>query len=87
MSATYPLISSSDPPQGELELEAGASNMEMAQSEAKRIQIRLGIESHFEKQFELLDAGHDIKTLTLFFIDEVSKVRDDTQPDNRGEYL
>jgi len=61
--------------------------MEMAQSEAKRIQIRLAIESHFEKQFELLDAGHDIKTLTLFFIDEVSKVRDDTQPDNRGEYL
>ena len=72
---------------GELELEAGASNMEMAQSEAKRIQIRLAIESHFEKQFELLDAGLDIKTLTLFFIDEVSKVRDDTQPDNRGEYL
>jgi len=71
----------------ELELEAGASNMEMAQSEAKRIQIRLAIESHFEKQFELLNNGHDIKTLTLFFIDEVSKVRDDSQPDNRGEYL
>ena len=71
----------------EIELEEGASNMEMAQKEAKRIQIRLAIESHFEKQFALLDAGHDIKTLTLFFIDQVSKVRDDEQPDNRGEYL
>ena len=59
----------------------------MSYERAKRIQIRLAIECHFEKQWELLDAGHDIKALTLFFIDEVSKVRDDQQADGRGEYL
>jgi len=31
--------------------------------------------------------GHDVKTLTLFFIDQVSKIRDDSRTDNRGEYL
>ncbi|MDF1862132.1 MAG: DEAD/DEAH box helicase family protein [Verrucomicrobiales bacterium] len=71
----------------EIDLDEGSTNMEMAQNEAKRIQIRLAIESHFDKQWELLDAGHDIKILTLFFIDEVAKVRDDEQPDGRGEYL
>lgn len=73
--------------QGELTLDEGATNQEMSQERAKRIQIRLAIECHFEKQWELLDAGHDIKALTLFFIDEVSKVRDDEQTDGRGEYL
>ncbi len=72
---------------GEISLNKGATNQEISQERAKRIQIRLAIECHFEKQWELLDAGHDIKVLTLFFIDEVSKVRDDTQADGRGEYL
>ena len=73
--------------QGEATLDEGATNMEMSQDRAKKIQIRLAIEAHFEKQWELLDSGHDIKALTLFFIDEVSKVRDDEQADGRGEYL
>lgn len=74
-------------PQGALDLEQGASNEEISQDEAKRIQIRIAIESHFQKQFDLLDAGHDVKALTLFFVDEVAKVRDDSRPDGRGEYL
>lgn len=74
-------------PSGDRELDHGQSNEEISQEEAKRIQIRIAIECHFEKQFQLLDAGHDVKTLTLFFIDEVAKVRDDSRDDKRGEYL
>ena len=72
---------------GDFSLEEGQSNMETAQDAAKRVQIRLAIESHFEKQWELLDAGIEVKALTLFFIDAVSMVRDDGQADGRGEYL
>ena len=39
----------------------------------RRIQIRETIKSHFEKEEELFKKG--IKTLSLFFIDEVSKYR------------
>lgn len=73
--------------QGEITLDEGATNMKMSQDRAKRIQIRLAIECHFEKQWELLDSGYVIKALTLFFIDEVAKVRDPSQTDGRGEYL
>ena len=83
--ASRPLLITT--PQGELELEHGQSNETISQEEAKRIQIRIAIESHFERQFSLLDAGYDVKALTLFFIDEVAKVRDDTRSDGRGEYL
>ncbi|MGA0900604.1 MAG: DEAD/DEAH box helicase family protein [Luteolibacter sp.] len=74
-------------PQGDIELDHGESNEDISQEEAKRIQIRIAIENHFQKQFELLDAGHDVKALTLFFVDEVAKVRDDKRDDGRGEYL
>jgi type III restriction enzyme len=83
--ATRPLLITT--PRGDLDLEHGQSNEEISQEEAKRIQIRIAIESHFSRQFQLLDSGHDVKTLTLFFIDEVAKVRDDTRTDGRGEYL
>lgn len=39
----------------------------------RRIQIRETIKSHFEKEMDLFNEG--IKTLSLFFIDEVSKYR------------
>lgn len=74
-------------PAGDIEFEHGEAKPSISQEMAKRIQIRIAIESHFQKQFELLDAGLDIKTLTLFFIDEVAKVRDDEAADKRGEYL
>lgn len=72
---------------GMITLELGKSNNGLEDSETTRIQIRLAIKSHFEKQFSILKSGKKIKTLTLFFVDAVSKVRDNTRPDGRGEYL
>ena len=74
-------------PEGNIILEEGQSNNEISQKDATKIQIRLAIKNHFEKQFAILERGEKIKTLTLFFIDDVSKVRDDSAPDTRGEYL
>ena len=70
-----------------IELEQGHSNYEIEKNEAVRIQIRLAIQNHFTKQMNILRTGRKIKTLTLFFIDSVDKVRDNTAPDGRGEYL
>ena len=70
-----------------VELELGESNKKLENKEIIRIQIRLAIKNHFEKQFEILDEGRKIKGLTLFFIDEVKKVRDNDIEDRRGEYL
>jgi len=68
-------------------LEQGHSTYEIEKNEAVRIQIRLAIQNHFEKQMNILKAGRKIKALTLFFIDSVDKVRDNMAPDGRGEYL
>lgn len=68
-------------------LELGHSNNEIEKNEAIRIQIRLAIRNNFEKQFSILRTGKKIKALTLFFIDSVSKVRDNTSTDRRGEYV
>ena len=73
--------------EGFFSLEQGHSNYEIEKNEAIRIQIRLAIENHFSKQFNIIRQGKKIKALTLFFIDAVDKVRDDTAPDGRGEYL
>lgn len=70
-----------------IELEQGHSTYEIEKNEAVRIQIRLAIQNHFVKQMNILRTGRKIKTLTLFFIDSVDKVRDHTAPDGRGEYL
>ena len=70
-----------------IELELGESNKKLENKEIIRIQIRLAIKNHFEKQFEILDEVRKIKGLTLFFIDEVKKVRDNDAEDRRGEYL
>ena len=55
--------------------------------EAIRIHIRLSIKNHFEKQIELLENNLEIKGLTLFFIDKVINVRDDSREDGRGDFL
>ncbi|MCI5620711.1 MAG: DEAD/DEAH box helicase family protein [Lachnospiraceae bacterium] len=68
-------------------LSQGHSNYEIEKNEAVRIQIRLAIQNHFTKQLNIIRQGKKIKALTLFFIDSVDKVRDDTAPDGRGEYL
>lgn len=70
-----------------IELSVGESNMNFGEEEAIRIQIRLAIKSHLEKQYNTLKNGYNIKVLTLFFIDAVNKFRDSTAADNRGAYL
>lgn len=52
----------------------------------RRIQIRETIQSHFEKEERLFGMG--IKTLSLFFIDEVAKYRRYDEDGNEvlGEY-
>ena len=72
---------------GDLELALGESNKKLENKDIIRIQIRLAIENHFQKQFEILEEGKKIKGLTLFFIDEVKKVRDSEASDGRGVYL
>ena len=74
-------------PDEDIYLEQGQSNYEFEPNETVRIQIKLAIRSHFDKQFELLRKGKKIKALSLFFIDSVAKVRDNDAPDGRGEYL
>lgn len=47
---------------------------DVSENDMRRIQIRETILSHFEKEEELFNMG--IKSLSLFFIDEVAKYRD-----------
>lgn len=59
---------------------------DVVEQDTRRIQIRETIQSHFEKEEKLFDMG--IKTLSLFFIDEVAKYRqyDDDGNELLGEY-
>lgn len=59
---------------------------DVVEEDLRRIQIRETIESHFEKEEQLFDMG--IKTLSLFFIDEVAKYRRYDEDGNEilGEY-
>lgn len=68
-----------------LELEEGETYTPFDEKDIVRLQIRIAIESHLEQQFRLLDAGKEIKALSLFFIDEVAKVRGEDGED--GEYF
>jgi len=57
---------------------------DISNKDIRRIQIKETIASHFEKEEFLFNKG--IKCLSLFFIDEVAKYRDYSQPDEQGEY-
>ena len=61
-------------------LYAGEAVGDVSEDDIRRIQIRETIASHFDKEEELFNKG--IKTLSLFFIDEVAKYR---QYDENGE--
>lgn len=61
-------------------LYAGDAVGDVSEDDIRRIQIRETIASHFEKEEKLFNKG--IKTLSLFFIDEVAKYR---QYDENGE--
>lgn len=54
-------------------IQKGDVSGDASERDIRRIQIRETIKSHFEKEEELFNKG--IKTLSLFFIDEVSKYR------------
>ncbi|MGO4678756.1 type III restriction-modification system endonuclease [Microbacterium sp. 2MCAF23] len=63
---------------------AGEVTEDIAEDQKRRIQIREVIRAHLDKERELFAQG--IKTLSLFFIDEVAKYRDYTREDTLGEY-
>ena len=65
-------------------LTAGDATGDVTESTMRRIQIREAIKAHLEKERRLFSQG--IKVLSLFFIDEVVKYRDYSQPDGKGEY-
>lgn len=63
---------------------AGEVTQDVAEDQKRRIQIREVIRAHLDKERELF--AQDIKTLSLFFIDEVVKYRDFDRDDTLGEY-
>ncbi len=67
-------------------IRAGEVNGDVSEDDMRRIQIRETILSHFEKEEKLFNMG--IKSLSLFFIDEVSKYRQYDEDGNvvLGEY-
>ena len=67
-------------------LSAGEALGNIAEQDMRRIQIRETILAHFEKEEKLFRQG--IKTLSLFFIDEVAKYRQYDEDGNEvlGEY-
>lgn len=67
-------------------ISAGDVVGDVSEKDMRRIQIRETILSHFEKEEKLFNKG--IKTLSLFFIDEVAKYRqyDENGDEILGEY-
>lgn len=65
-------------------LTAGDVTGDVTEHTIRRIQIRETIKAHLEKEQTLFSQG--IKVLSLFFIDEVAKYRDYSQPGEQGEY-
>lgn len=66
------------------EIRTGEVVGDVSEKDMRRIQIRETILSHFQKEEQLFNKG--IKTLSLFFIDEVKKYRDYDFEDTKGEY-
>lgn len=85
-------ISEIDPTRGTVTFTNGESIRtgdvvgDVSETDMRRIQIRETILSHFEKEEKLFNRG--IKTLSLFFIDEVARYRqyDEEGNDVLGEY-
>lgn len=65
-------------------LMAGDATGDVTEMTIRRIQIREAIRAHLDKERRLFAQG--IKVLSLFFIDEVVKYRDYSQPDDQGDY-
>lgn len=69
-----------------LVLKDGENNYNVDELDLIRIQIRLTIQKHFEKQLKILEKGYKIKVISLFFIDAVKNFRDSEAADGRGLY-
>ena len=67
-----------------VQLTVGDAMGDVTEAALRRIQIREAIKAHFDKEQALFQQG--VKVLTLYFIDEVAKYRDYSQPDEKGEY-
>ncbi len=65
-------------------LTAGDATGDITEMTMRRMQIRETIKAHLDKEQALFTQG--VKVLSLFFIDEVAKYRDYSQPDEKGEY-
>ena len=65
-------------------LTVGNAIGDVTEEQLRRIQIRETVLAHLEKEKVLFNRG--IKTLSLFFIDEVAKYRDYSREDEKGEY-
>lgn len=63
---------------------AGEVTQDVAEDQKRRIQIREVIRAHLDKERALFAQG--IKTLSLFFIDEVAKYRDYEREDTLGDH-
>ncbi|WPL16333.1 type III restriction-modification system StyLTI enzyme res [Thiorhodovibrio winogradskyi] len=57
---------------------------DVTEGDIRRLQIRETIRAHLQREEQLFAKG--IKVLSLFFIDEVAKYRDYSQPDEKGAY-
>jgi restriction endonuclease len=60
----------------------GDATGDVTEAALRRIQIREAIKAHFDKEQALFQQG--VKVLTLFFIDEVAKYRDYSQPTRKA---
>jgi type III restriction enzyme len=67
-----------------VQLTVGDATGDVTEATLRRIQIREAIKAHFDNEQALFQQG--VKVLTLYFIDEVAKYRDYSQPDEKGEY-
>jgi type III restriction enzyme len=67
-----------------VQLTVGDATGDVTEAALRRIQIREAIKAHFDKEQALFQKG--VKVLTLYFIDEVAKYRDYSQPDEKGDY-
>ena len=65
-------------------LHGGEATGDVTEDIRRRVQIRQTIRTHFEKEKTRFEQG--IKTLSLFFIDEVAKYRDYDAEDDKGDY-
>ncbi|MCG2726269.1 MAG: DEAD/DEAH box helicase family protein [Elusimicrobia bacterium] len=67
-----------------VKLSVGQTAGHVDEEHVRRIQIRETIKSHIEKERIMFAKG--IKVLSLFFINEVVKYRDYSNPDQKGDY-